>query len=111
VVVLPGHVEGLDRPGLVGGLGLHLHARALQGPVARCSAATGVATYRKYGYDAAMKVQIETGILGYCGITRCVAHIFHDVDSDADARRVHLIRAREIGFEFLPRTGAAKGHA
>jgi NAD(P)H dehydrogenase (quinone) len=75
------------------------------------SAATGAATYRKYGYDAAMKVQIETGILGYCGITRCAAHIFHDVDSDAEARRVHLIRAREIGFEFLPSTGAAKGHA
>ena len=75
------------------------------------SAATGAATYRKYGYDAAMKVQIETGILGYCGITRCAAHIFHDVDSDAEARRVHLIRAREIGFEFLPNTGAAKGHA
>jgi NAD(P)H dehydrogenase (quinone) len=75
------------------------------------SAATGASTYRKYGYDGAMQVQIETGILGYCGITQCAAYIFHDVDSDAQARRAHLIRARDIGLEFLPRAGAAKGHA
>ena len=66
------------------------------------SAATGAPTYRKYRYDEAMRVQIETGILGYCGISTTAAHIFHDVDSDAEARRAHLIRAREIGLEFLP---------
>ena len=67
------------------------------------SAATRAATYRKYGYDAAMRVQIETGILGYCGIRTVSAHIFHDVDTDAAARRLHLLRARELGRAFPAR--------
>ena len=66
------------------------------------SAATRSATYRKYGYDDAMRVQIDTGILGYCGIRSVASHIFHDVDSDAEARRAHLLRSGELGRTFLP---------
>ena len=65
------------------------------------SAATSAPTYRKYRYDEAMRVQIDIGILGYCGIRSVATHIFHDVDSDAEARRRHLIRARELGGAFL----------
>jgi putative NADPH-quinone reductase len=50
-----------------------------------------------------MRVQIETGILGYCGIRTVSAHIFHDVDTDAAARRLHLLRARELGRAFPAR--------
>jgi putative NADPH-quinone reductase len=47
-----------------------------------------------------MQVQIETGILGYCGIRTVSAHIFHDVDTDAEARQAHLLRARALGKAF-----------
>lgn len=71
------------------------------------SAATKAATYRKYRYDEAMRVQIDTGTLGYCGIRSVASHIFHDVDSDAEARRAHLVRARELGRTFLANREAA----
>ena len=48
----PGHSRGLlrDRPTLL-----------------LCVAGSKESTYRKYGYDAAMRTQIDIGILGYCG--------------------------------------------
>ena len=64
------------------------------------SAATRAATYRKYGYSEAMRVQIETGIFGYCGIHNVTAHLFHEVDADPEARRAHLVRAHAIGLSF-----------
>jgi NAD(P)H dehydrogenase (quinone) len=64
------------------------------------SAATSAPTYRKYRYDEAMRVQIDIGILSYCGIRSVATHIFHDVDADAEARHRHLLRARELGGAF-----------
>ena len=65
------------------------------------SAATRAATYRKYGYDEAMRIQLEIGTLGYCGLHEVATHLFYEVDTNAEARREHLIRARTIGRTFL----------
>jgi len=55
-------------------------------------------TYRKYGYDQAMQVQMETGILGYCGLYDVETHLFYEVDGTApEERGRYLARAREMG--------------
>ena len=41
------------------------------------------------------------------GIRTVSAHIFHDVDTDAAARRLHLLRVRELGRAFPARPLAA----
>jgi NAD(P)H dehydrogenase (quinone) len=61
-------------------------------------------TYRKYGYDEAMRVQIDIGILGYCGLRDVQTHIFHDVEQSPENRERYLAEAREIGRRFLSPT-------
>lgn len=58
-------------------------------------------TYRKYGYDEAMRIQIDVGILGYCGLRDVTTRIFHDVEQDAEARLRYLDEARDVGRRFL----------
>jgi NAD(P)H dehydrogenase (quinone) len=66
-----------------------------------CVAGSREATYRKYGYDAAMRTQIDIGILGYCGIRDIATEFFYEVDDDEPARPLYLERARRLGIEFL----------
>jgi NAD(P)H dehydrogenase (quinone) len=73
------------------------------------SAATRAATYRKYGYDQAMRVQLEIGTLGYCGLHRVATHLFYEVDTNAEARREHLIRAHAIGASFPAESNQQSG--
>ena len=82
----PGHSRGLlrDRPTLL-----------------LCAAGSRESTYRKYGYDAAMRTQIDIGILGYCGIRDITTEFFYEVDDDEASRPLHLERARRLGMEFL----------
>jgi NAD(P)H dehydrogenase (quinone) len=58
-------------------------------------------TYRKYGYDEAMRVQIDIGILGYCGLRDVETHVFYDVEQSPENRARYLAEAREIGRRFL----------
>lgn len=58
-------------------------------------------TYRKYGYGEAMRVQIDVGILGYCGLLDVETHIFHDVEQEPALRQRYITEAREIGRTFL----------
>jgi NAD(P)H dehydrogenase (quinone) len=58
-------------------------------------------TYRKYGYGEAMRVQIDVGILGYCGLRDVETHILFDVEQNPETRRSYLSEAREIGRSFL----------
>ncbi|HET6621799.1 MAG TPA: NAD(P)H-dependent oxidoreductase [Dongiaceae bacterium] len=58
-------------------------------------------TYRKYGYGEAMRVQIDVGILGYCGLRDVETHILFDVEQSAENRSRCLSEAREIGRMFL----------
>jgi NAD(P)H dehydrogenase (quinone) len=88
----PEHVEGLLRTRKVLMLG---------------SAGSTVATYRRYGYHAAMQRQIDAGIFGYCGIADVELHIFPQVDSMPDWRGPHLRTAHELGRTFGPAPAGA----
>jgi NAD(P)H dehydrogenase (quinone) len=66
-----------------------------------CVAGSRASTYRKYGYDEAMRVQIEVGTLGYCGIRDISTVVFHEVDDDEAMRPVYLEQARRAGVAFV----------
>jgi NAD(P)H dehydrogenase (quinone) len=64
------------------------------------SAGSREGTYRKYRYDEAMAIQIDVGILGYCGLRNVSTRIFYDVNEDPDILAAHLAEARRCGREF-----------
>lgn len=37
------------------------------------------ATYDKYGYDEAMRTQLDVGVFAYCGIRDVESHLIYDV--------------------------------
>jgi NAD(P)H dehydrogenase (quinone) len=57
-------------------------------------------TYRKYGYGEAMRVQIDVGLLGYCGLRDVETHVFYDVEQGPENRQRYLVETREIGRRF-----------
>lgn len=59
-------------------------------------------TYRKYGYDDAMRTQIDVGTFAYCGVTDVESHLIFDVEGDGNAeqRATGLARARAIAEAF-----------
>lgn len=59
-------------------------------------------TYDKYGYDEAMRTQLDVGIFAYCGINDVESHLIYNVEGDHNApvREAGLVRAREIGRSF-----------
>jgi NAD(P)H dehydrogenase (quinone) len=57
-------------------------------------------TYRKYGYDEAMRIQIDVGLLGYCGLRDVETHLFYDVEQSPENRRRYLAEAADIGRRF-----------
>jgi NAD(P)H dehydrogenase (quinone) len=59
-------------------------------------------TYQKYGYDDAMRTQLDVGIFAYCGINDVESHLIYDVEGahNAPMREAGLERAREIGSSF-----------
>lgn len=57
------------------------------------------ASFAKRGYDGAMVVQLETGILRYCGVTDARLHMLYD-SFEEDGRRALLARAAEIGAKY-----------
>ena len=60
---------------------------------------TRQATYDKYGYEDALRTQIEVGIFNFCGMTDVETHLLLDVDGDANAERRagYLVDARALG--------------
>src|SRR5690554_1548437 len=67
-------------------------------------------TYEKYGYDEAMRTQLDVGIFAYCGIDDVESHLIYDVEGahNAPLREVGLERAREIGHSFAARDRTAR---
>lgn len=65
------------------------------------TASGGPDTYGKRGYDEAMRVQINTGIMAYCGIPRVHLEIMFDVMKDEATRRALLDRARQLGGSYF----------
>lgn len=59
-------------------------------------------TYEKYGYDEAMRTQLDTGVFAYCGITDIESHLIYDVEGahNAPTRDAGLSQARDIGDAF-----------
>lgn len=60
-------------------------------------------TYEKYGYDQAMRTQLDVGIFAYCGITDVQSHLIYDAEGDHNApiREQGLQQAHDIGSTFL----------
>jgi NAD(P)H dehydrogenase (quinone) len=58
-------------------------------------------TYKKYGYGEAMRVQIDVGILGYCGLRDVETRVLFDVEQSPENRARYLSEAFEIGRGFL----------
>jgi NAD(P)H dehydrogenase (quinone) len=58
-------------------------------------------TYDKYGYNQAMRAQLEIGIFAYCGITDIERHMVYNVEGE------HNAVARQEGLSYARRIGAA----
>ncbi|MBB4688881.1 NAD(P)H-dependent oxidoreductase [Amycolatopsis jiangsuensis] len=59
-------------------------------------------TYAKYGYDEAMRTQLDVGTFVYCGITDVESHLIHDVEGEhnRDNRAQGLKQIHEVALEF-----------
>lgn len=56
--------------------------------------------YAKRGYDVAMKTQLETGILGYCGVEETRLEVLYGaIEGDGYPLQI-LEQARELASEF-----------
>ena len=79
-----------------GGRKLKLQSALLVG-----TASAGPETYAKRGYDEAMRVQLNTGIMDYCGIPKAHLELMYDVMEDEATRRALLERARQLGATYF----------
>lgn len=60
--------------------------------------------YRTRRYEEAMRIQLLTGTMAYCGIPESELHLFYDVMGSDAIRRGHLETARQLGKEFFGRS-------
>jgi NAD(P)H dehydrogenase (quinone) len=58
------------------------------------------AGYRKRDYDKAMRVQLLTGIIDYCGIRTGSLELFYDALESEQRRGELLDRAKRLGLSF-----------
>ena len=68
-------------------------------------------TYRKYGYGAAMQVQIDTSILGTCGLRNVGFEVSYDVEQSPENRARYLDQGRGAGARVSngPKDAAGAG--
>ena len=61
------------------------------------------ATYEKYNYEEAMKIQIDLGIFSYSGVTDVESHLIYDVEGEINApnRKQGLLFAKELAEGFI----------
>ncbi|AJY47123.1 NAD(P)H-dependent oxidoreductase [Martelella endophytica] len=59
-------------------------------------------TYDKYGYDEAMRTQLDVGTFAYCGVRDVESHLIYNVEGDENAplRAEGLDLARAVAAEF-----------
>ena len=62
--------------------------------------ASGAAGFAKRGYEEAMRVQLVTGVLKYCGAPDADLRLLYDVLESEEVRRGCLAEARRLGREF-----------
>jgi NAD(P)H dehydrogenase (quinone) len=65
------------------------------------SALAGAEAYAKRGYDEAMRVQLVTGIMDYCGIPRAELKLLYDVGAGGALRGAHLADVRQLGATWF----------
>jgi NAD(P)H dehydrogenase (quinone) len=65
------------------------------------TASGDAAGYAKRRYDEAMRIQLLTGIIEYCGIPRAELALLYDVMEGAPARQRHLETVRELGATWF----------
>jgi NAD(P)H dehydrogenase (quinone) len=63
-------------------------------------AASSDEVYRRRGYEEALSRQVETGVLGFCGVSASRIAILNDVGWDAEREREHLFTAERLGRTF-----------
>lgn len=61
-------------------------------------------TWSKYGYREAMATQIDTGILGYCGLRDVETRLIYAVEQDEAARLAYLAEIRALGAALVDPT-------
>ena len=62
---------------------------------------SGDVTYEKYGYDQAMRTQIDIGVMSYAGLHDVRSQFFYEVDDDLESHEEHLRLAYDLGKTFL----------
>jgi NAD(P)H dehydrogenase (quinone) len=65
------------------------------------SASGDAPSYAKRRYDEAMRTQLLTGIMDYCGIPRAELALLYDVMAGAPARQRHLETVRQLGATWF----------
>lgn len=63
-------------------------------------ASSSEASFRKRDYLKAMQIQIETGVMAYCGIANARLELLYDSTRDDKAGAALLSRAYELGRQF-----------
>jgi NAD(P)H dehydrogenase (quinone) len=66
-----------------------------------CVAGSRYVTYEKYGYDQAMRTQIDIGVMSYAGLHDVRSQFFYEVDDDPGSHEEHLRLAYDLGKTFL----------
>lgn len=56
--------------------------------------------FAKRAYDEAIRVEMDIGTFGYCGIHDVTRHMFYEVDTNDEARIRYLEIAEQAGREF-----------
>jgi NAD(P)H dehydrogenase (quinone) len=74
---------------------------SLDGALLIGTASGSAASYAKRGYDAAMQVQLNVGMMDYCGIPKSHLELMYDVMEDDATRRALLDRARQLGESWF----------
>jgi NAD(P)H dehydrogenase (quinone) len=69
--------------------------------IARPVAGSRYVTYEKYGYDQAMRTQIDIGVMSYAGLHDVRSQFFYEVDDDLESHEQHLRLAYDLGKTFL----------
>ena len=65
------------------------------------TAAGSVEHYEKRGLDQAMRVQILTGMMAYCGIAKAELHLLYGALGEGSVRERHLQTARSLGESYF----------
>lgn len=94
--VLKGWIDRVWNNGWAYGSATYPHRRALMIAIA----GNTEESFRKRGYDEAMKVQLETGVLRYCGVEEARLEILYGaLEGPGEAQDI-VRRAHDLGAAF-----------